>query len=288
MTNDAADLRVLNAIAPGGSRLPRWARTTILVVGMAVAMLGANAIASSIQNPVAALIIGPLLALGIALLYVWTGRRFEQRRVTEFARGAGRRHVLVGAGIGTGLAALSLGILALFGAYRITGWGSIASALTVVGIMCAVAVAEEVFFRGVVFRLLDGRWGTVIALGASSLLFGLVHLLNPGATLWGAIAIAVEAGLLLGAAYVVTGTLWLAIGIHFGWNLAIVGIFGTAVSGTESQGSLVTAVTAGPGRLTGGGFGPEASVVSVLVCTAATAAMLLVARRRGRLHLRRR
>ncbi|HWV48124.1 MAG TPA: CPBP family intramembrane glutamic endopeptidase, partial [Microbacterium sp.] len=186
------------------------------------------------------------------------------------------------------LAALSLGILAVFGAYRITGWGSIASALTVVGIMCAVAVAEEVFFRGVVFRLLDGRWGTAIALGASSLLFGLVHLLNPGATLWGAIAIAVEAGLLLGAAFILTGTLWLAIGVHFGWNVAIVGVFGTAVSGTESQGALVTAVTAGPDWLTGGGFGPEGSVISVLVCSGATLAMLLVARRRGRLQLRRR
>ncbi len=83
--------------------------------------------------------------------------------------------------------------------------------------MCAVAVSEEILFRGVIFRFIQAAWGgTWIALGgASAAAFGLVHLINPGATLWGgALAVAAEAGLLLGAAFVATGSLWLPIGLH--------------------------------------------------------------------------
>jgi len=149
--------------------------------------------------------------------------------------------------------------------------------------MCTVAVTEEVLFRGVIFRLLERRGGTWIALAVSALLFGLVHLVNPGATIWGAVAIAIEAGLMLGAAYAVTGSLWLPIGLHLGWNVTIVAIFGTIPSGSHARDALVTATTDGPVWLTGGGFGPEASVIAVLVCSIATAALLVAARRRRRI-----
>ncbi|MES2866579.1 MAG: CPBP family intramembrane glutamic endopeptidase, partial [Actinomycetota bacterium] len=127
------------------------------------------------------------------------------------------------------------------------------------------------------------RWGTWLALAVSAVLFGLVHLVNPGATVWGAIAIAVEAGLMLAAAYVATGSLWLSIGLHLGWNIATVAIFGTVTSGSESRGAIVTATTSGPDWLTGGAFGPEASVIAVIVCSAATAVLIRIARRRGRI-----
>ncbi|MFD5224508.1 CPBP family intramembrane glutamic endopeptidase [Microbacterium sp. NPDC058342] len=265
-----------------------WVRVTIVVVALTVAMLITNSIAAALHDPVAALIVGPVLAVAIAALHVWVGRRIERRRVADFApKGAGR-HLLVGIGVGLALSAVTIGILALFGAYRITGWGSLAGALAVVGTMCAIAVSEEVLFRGVLFRLIQGRWGAGAALGASAIIFGLMHLLNPGASVWGAITIAIEAGLMLGAAYLVTGSLWLAIGLHFGWNVATVGIFGTVVSGAEARESLVTAVTAGPDWFSGGGFGPEGSIVAVLVCSAATVLFLRTAHRRGRLRLRRR
>lgn len=257
-----------------------------MVVGFAVVMLVSNSIASSVHNPVAALVVGPVLAGVVVWLYIWAGRRIERRRVVEFPRRGGGLHLVVGTVSGLGLAAVAIGFLALAGVYRISGWGSVSGALAVAGAMCAVAVAEEVFFRGVVFRLLWGRWGTAVALGVSSLIFGLVHLINPDASVWGAIAIAVEAGLLLGAAYLATGSLWLAIGLHFGWNAATMGIFGTVVSGSEARESLVTAVTTGPDWLSGGSFGPEASIVSVLVCSAATVLLLYLGYRRGGLSPR--
>lgn len=268
-------------------RTKTWMRTTSIVVGFAIAMLLTNSIASAVHSPVVALIVGPLLAVGMIALYAWVGRRIERRHVTDLARTNAARHLLIGTGIGLVLSASTVGILALFGAYTITGWGSIAGALAVAGTMCAIAVSEEVLFRGVVFRLVGGRWGAGPALGVSAILFGLVHLVNPGASLWGAVAVAIEAGLMLGAAYLATGSLWLAFGLHFGWNFATVGLFGAVASGAEARDSLVTAVTSGPDWLSGGAFGPEGSIVAILVCSVTTALLLLVAHRRGRLTLRR-
>jgi len=265
------------------TRNRKGVRTAILIVGFAVVMLGVNAAAAAVRNPALSLVVGPALAAGTIALYVWTGGHVEGRTVDEFPRASARRHLVLGGLGGLGLASASIGIIALFGGYRITGWGSIAGALAVVGTMCAVAVSEEVFFRGVVFRLLRGRWGTVVALAASATLFGLLHLVNPGASLWGALAVAIEAGLMLGAAYLLTGSLWLSIGLHLGWNVAIGGVFGTVVSGAAAREALFTGEDSGPDWLTGGAFGPEGSVVSVLVCLAATGVLLGAAHRRARL-----
>lgn len=253
-----------------------------MVTGMAIAMLMANALAAWPRNPVAALIIGPILAVAMIGLFSIAGQRVEHRKVKEFPRSNGVRHVLVGTGLGVLMSGATVGLLALFGAYAITGWGSVSGMLAVAGMMCAIAVSEEVFFRGVVFRLLRGRWGTTVALGISSVLFGLVHLVNPDASLWGAFAIMIEAGIMLGAAYLATGSLWLAIGVHFGWNFAITGLFGSVTSGSEARESLVTATSSGPDWLSGGSFGPEASIVAILVCSAAIVVFLVVARNRAK------
>lgn len=283
LTLSPAEPTRAQSVSPGTGIL-----TTILVVGFAVAMLVTNFIASALENPIASLIVGPVLAVTMIWLYIWVGIRFEKRSVAEFHPRSGMRHLLWGITGGVFLAVVTIGFLALLGGYQITGWGSITGTLAVVGTMCAVAVAEEVFFRGIVFRLLRGRWGVLVALTVSSAIFGLLHLINPGASLNGALSIAVEAGLMLGAAYLLTGSLWLAIGLHFGWNVAIGGIFGAVVSGSGARDSVFTATTGGPEWLSGGSFGPEASIIAILVCSVATAAFLLAAHRRGRRSLQKR
>lgn len=256
---------------------------TLMIVGFAVVMIATGAITSALQNPVAALLIGPLLGLLALWLYRVSVRRLEKRPVVELAAPSAARRVLTGVAVGVLLASVTIGLLALFGGYRITGWGSLSGALAVIGTMVAVAITEEVLFRAVIFRLVQNRWGTWLALVVSSALFGLIHLLNPGATLWGVLAIAIEAGLMLGAAYVATGSLWLSIGLHFGWNVAIVAIFGTVTSGSDVAGSLVSATTSGPDWLSGGAFGPEGSLFAIAVCTIASVVLLRTAQRRGRM-----
>jgi membrane protease YdiL (CAAX protease family) len=122
-----------------------------------------------------------------------------------------------------------------------------------------------------------GGW---LAILLSSLLFGALHLGNPHATLMAAIAIAVEAGTLLGAAYALTGRLWMAIGFHAAWNFTQGWVFGAPVSGGSGVGGIGT-MTLTPGAselLSGGGFGPEASLIGLLVAGTAGAALLWQAR----------
>jgi len=258
-------------------------RNTVMIAGFAVVMIATGAIASFVNNPIAALVIGPLLGAAVLWLYRLSTRALENRDPIELAAPSARRHLLTGVGVGALLSAVTIGLVALAGGYQITGWGSLAGALTVAGMMAVVAVAEEVLFRGVILRLIQQRGGTWLALATSAALFGLVHLLNPGATLWGAVAITVEAGVMLGAAYVATGSLWLAIGLHFGWNVTTVAVFGTVTSGSEVQGSLVSATTSGPDWLSGGAFGPEASIFAIIVCSIVSIVLLRIARHRGRI-----
>jgi membrane protease YdiL (CAAX protease family) len=288
-TTQAIRPRATARPAPGQAATPTsvWrrplVRVPIMLVGFAVVMAVANSVAAAFGNPAVALTLGPVLAVAVIALYALAVRVFERRPVNELAPTRAPGELLLGLAIGIVLAGAAMGIIALFGGFQIVGWGSVSGALTIAGTMMTVAVAEEVLFRGVIFRLVEGRFGTIIALVVSALLFGLIHLVNPGATLWGALAVAIEAGLMLGAAFVATGSLWLPIGVHLAWNTMTVAVFGTTGSGTETQNALVQSRTIGDVWLTGGSFGPEASVISIIVCSIATAGLLAVAKRRGRI-----
>jgi len=223
------------------------------------------------------------LAVAVALLYVyaWVVRRTERRAPAEVAvRGAGGafgRGVLVGGGMFTAVIAT----IALFGGYEVRGWGSAAGAVALLGFTAAAVVAEELMFRGVLFRLAERRLGTWASLALTGLLFGAAHLFNPHATVWSALAIAIAGGFMLAAAYTATRNLWVPIGVHFGWNFVQGGVFGASVSGTDGPRGVLDGVTSGPLLVGGGEFGPEASVFSVLAGVVVTAAFLRLARRRG-------
>jgi uncharacterized protein len=233
-------------------------------------------------SAVASIVVGPVLAVLAVLLYRLMVRFTERRTADELSTADARRHLPGGVALGVGLFAAALAVIALLGGYTVTGWGSVGGFVATLGMMTAVAVSEELLFRGVLFRLVEEKTGTWVALAVSGVLFGALHLLNPGATVVGAAAIAVEAGLMLGAAYVATRSLWLPIALHLGWNLAEGGIFGTTVSGSDATPSgLVESVMHGPALLTGGEFGPEASMVTVVAGVVATVVLLRKARRDG-------
>ena len=219
-------------------------------------------------------------ALGLLLYarwWVWT----EKRKAQDLPM----RRLLpdTGIGFGTGLLffVLVTGCIALFGGYRIDGighdWAALAKALFY---FLVVAVGEEVLFRGIVFRMMDQRWGTTVALIISALIFGFVHITNDNATVWSSIAIAVEAGLLLGAAYKWAGNLWVPIGIHWAWNFFQGPVFGFAVSGNETQ-SLIKPVIEGADWLTGGTFGAEASIPAFVLGLAFAVVFLVYKRRKA-------
>lgn len=152
----------------------------------------------------------------------------------------------------------------------------------VVGLVAAVSTAllEETLLRAIFFRIVEASLGSWIALALSAALFGLLHAGNPGATAASTVAIALEAGVILGAAFMFTRRLWMAIGLHAAWNFSEGGLFGASVSGNRAAG-LASSHFTGPALLSGGTFGPEASIVAVVVCLAGGVALAVGARRRG-------
>ena len=133
------------------------------------------------------------------------------------------------------------GVMWLCGIYKVTGTGTDQPEMVISAFFMffGVGVAEEIMFRGVLFRWIDEKWGFPIALAVSALLFGIMHLGQPNATWWSSAAIAIEAGLLLGAAYKWSGTLWLPIGIHWAWNFCQGNVFGFPVGAEASIISVI-------------------------------------------------
>ncbi len=131
------------------------------------------------------------------------------------------------------------------------------------------AAAEEVLLRGYALAAIARVLGPGVALWGTSVLFGLLHVLNPGA---GPLALAgvTAAGLLLGALVLRTGSLWPAIGAHLGWNWALAFLGDVSVSGLEvADAPGYDGVAQGAAWLSGGSFGVEASVMAVLMLAAA-------------------
>lgn len=175
-------------------------------------------------------------------------------------------------------------IVALLGGFRIEGVRGAGNLLPMIAIAIFSGFYEELIFRGVLMRQLEALLGTYAALALTSAFFGLVHIVNPDSTVFAALAISVEAGILLGAAYLLTRRLWLAIGIHAAWNFTQGWIYSIPISGTgESEGLLVTTRN-GPEWLTGGDFGLEASVVALIVATAAGLFLLRRAAMKGEIR----
>ncbi len=210
---------------------------------------------------------GPLAAALVFLLaYVAGGRWIERRRIYELAPRPAAGEFLGGLFTGCMLFATVMGVLWLAKAYDVTGVAPPQGIGPAVALAVMAGVVEELIFRGVLFRLSEtivGTWGGLLF---TSALFGLAHLGNRGATWTSGLAIMLEAGVLLGAAYVATERLWLPIGLHIAWNFTEGSVFGMSVSGNSLGAGMVQGSLHGPVLLTGGQFGPEASIVAVVLC----------------------
>jgi len=273
------------------TRIRRWALTRLVLE--AAALFGTVIVASRVLSffvpaEPSALHAGlamarNLIVAGLLLaVYALLVRQLERRRATEVDLRLSGWQFPLGAVLGIAMLAGVYGILwaagiATFG----PGSGSQGLGAGFIAMLLA-AVFEELVFRAVLFRIVEQACGTTAALVASAVIFGIAHGANPGATLLSDVAIAIEAGLLLAAAFALTRNLWLAIGIHTGWNFAEGDLFGALVSGTRPSHTLIRSTLTGPDLLTGGPFGPEASVVAIVVCGCAALILGIWAVRRRR------
>lgn len=268
-------------------RILRFPLTRLVVLGVGVFFLMGwteSRIQLFADDPVIGVAIAIVMAVAVIAAYVAWGKLIERREVTELSLpGAGREFaigMLIGAGLYTGCVLLLMAL----GMYRIEGLNPVAYMIPAAAMAVKSSVFEELLFRGVLFRSVEDMAGSWIAIVVSSLVFGLLHLLNPAATIAGAVYISIEAGLLLAAAYLVTRRLWIAIGFHMAWNYVQSAVFSGVVSGGVSLPGLFKVRIEGPSFVTGGSFGMEQSVFALVLCTIAGVVMLMMAIRRGNLR----
>ena len=214
-----------------------------------------------------------LAATVVLLAYRIYVRLFEQRPATELASAKALRELGAGLATGAGLVTCSIALLMTVGGYRIDDSNGLSVAvITPLAMMTFVGVFEEVLSRGIVLRIAEQSLGSWAALSISSLLFGLAHLPGEGTGAL-AIIITIVAGVLFGAAYLMTRRLWLGIGIHIAWNYTLGSIYSIAVSGRETKG-LLHGTVSGPDWITGGEYGLEASVFTLIVLASVAAYLL--------------
>ena len=276
-----------SSAAPGlVRRILRSPPVRILVLGFVLVMmmtLNTDVMVSYAGEPLKA--VAHVVALAVAgfAIYIGYAHLVEQRPISELALPGMGRELGTGMLIGVGLYTACVLILIGLGIYRVEGLNPLGFMVPAIAMAVSSAVYEELLFRGVLFGSVEAWFGSWAALVVSSLVFGLTHLVNPEGTVEGALFIAVEAGILLAAAYMLTRRLWVSMGFHAAWNYTQSAIFSGIVSGNEASQGLIRSAVQGPELLTGGKFGLESSVLALVLCTTTGVVMLVMAVRRGRI-----
>lgn len=168
-------------------------------------------------------------------------------------------------GVGWGFATVVALFLALriegvfsFGPLALHGWAIAGYAAVWAGGALLVGLFEELVFRGYMLSMFTTAIGFWPAAVISSVLFGAAHMMNPGVHAVIGLSAAVF-GFFFCLTVRRTGTLWFAVGMHSAFDYGETFLF-APTGGTSSSAHLLNSSLHGPGWLTGGHVGPEASV----------------------------
>jgi len=230
-----------------------------------------------------ALIVSVLEALVAVAGYIFIFRAYEKRRIQELSAAAFRDASLMGFLTGIGLQGLFILIIYLSGGYLIYHINPVSVLVGPLAFAVTAGFVAEIIMIGILFRILEEQTGTINAVILFIILFAVLHINIQGATVVSVGATAMQAGLLLPAAYVFSRNLWLPIFIHLGWDFAEPGIFGGInPSGSMTKGLLASKIS-GNSLITGGQTGPQDSLSSLLLCLLLGLVFLYLAKRRNKM-----
>lgn len=238
---------------------------------------------TSISKEEKILWVGIAVALLSVSTYVFLFRFYEKRNIIELSTKKLTQNLLVGISLGVGLQSLTILVIYLKGGFTVSSVNSITLVLPSFVMAFTSAIFEEILFRGIVFRITEEKLGSYWALFISALIFGAMHLANPHSSVLASLGLAIQAGLLLGAAYIYARNLWFPIAIHFAWNFMQSGIFGVSTSGNSMGKSLLTTKINGAEWFTGGLFGPEGSIQATVFCLIAAVVLILMSHRQQKI-----
>ena len=159
---------------------------------------------------------------------------------------------------------------------QLVGISAISSILVILFGWIIQGATEEIVTRGWLLNVLSSKYNIGFGLLISSTLFGLMHLTNPNVNYIAVINI-ILVGLFYGLYVIKTNDLWSVCGMHSAWNFAQGNIFGFEVSGLDiSVGTLIDLNLVENDFITGGVFGPEASIVATFVLLLSIVILLFI------------
>ena len=259
-------------------------RIAIGIVVCGIALLGTNSFLRLVLRSDADFVraVRWLLSASVMLAtYYILFRYYESRDITELSSTGLLGESLLGLSSSTLCISLIILILFALGYYKVLSTSNASNLLLLLVFFATLSVFEEVIFRGIIYRITEESLGTNLALIISALLFGLAHLLNEHANAISLIS-AASGGLLAGLLLSMTKRLWLPIFFHAGWNWAQASL-GVAVSGIEELPGFIESRLEGPELITGGAFGPENSVITVVFVLILSVMAYYLTLRRGNL-----
>ena len=238
----------------------------------AIAHRAANGLSSGDWVPlIDRLVLLFLLGVGFSALGIGFSRQRQPRRAMGLVSRPGMWHEFgTGSAVGWGLLLLTIVPSVFIGGLGVTLWtGAHQWFLLILDllVLAVAALCEEMIFRGYPFQRLMDSIGTSLASVLISICFVVVHYQPemPHAAVFALFLLS----LILCIAYLRTRALWLAWGLHFAWNAAMGPLFGLPLSGytgfANGFSPVVQSLPRGPDFLTGADYGPEGSVVAVLV-----------------------
>ncbi|MBX9690816.1 MAG: CPBP family intramembrane metalloprotease [Cyanobacteria bacterium] len=228
--------------------------------------------------------LGEFCGLLVALLALAI---IERRNTTRFLKDVAHidakalKQTAIGFVIGSVLVSIMFGAMYVFGAYKVVRTIWPVDLLPSLVFFLLVGICEELIFRGYIFTVIEKGCGTTAGVLVSSLIFGFAHCINPIESLsplqyfYSCSLLSFEAGLPLVAGYILTRRIWLSVGMHWAWDFMEGTVFGFIVSGADLGQSILTSRGTGDFFLSGGAFGPEASIIAFLIGTIGGAVVLV-------------
>lgn len=226
------------------------------------------------------LIKGIISSAAVIGAYSYFYKKYEKREITEFSNKGITKYIIIGTVMGILLQCLTILVITLSGGFEIVSINPISNMIIPFTVAFSVAIFEEILIRGIIFRILEEKLGSYISLLITAIIFGALHLANPNSTLLSGLCVGIEAGFLMGAAYIYARNLWFPIAIHFAWNFMQSGIFGAITSGNEKTSSLLTTKISGSDLITGGEFGPEGTIQAIVFCLLAAFILIQLSKKK--------
>lgn len=212
-----------------------------------------------------------LFSLPLLLCFTWV-KFIEKRKISSLGLNKKKFLIKFLKGFLIGLVMFSLvtflmyitGVISLEQGMNI-GLKFIPSILIILPAWILQSSTEEILSRGWLMNVVGAKHNPIVGFIVSSVIFGFLHIFNPGVNFISIVNV-VLVGFMFGLYVIYTQDLWGACGIHAAWNFSQGNIYGFNVSGmTANSNSLIKFSSNGSSLLTGGQFGPEASIYSTII-----------------------